>query len=50
MQLYHLRKVTCTGSRALATYFPHATGSKQSKFCDQNDRLQKVIHVILHIL
>jgi len=48
--LYHLRKVTCTGSRALATYFPHATGSKQRKFIYENYQLQKLIHVILHIL
>jgi len=49
--LCHLRKVTCTGSRALVSAsFLCAIWSKQRKFSNKNYRLQKLIHVMLHIL
>jgi len=49
--LYQLRKVTRTGSCALATYhFPCATGSKQSKNLATKMIDYKLIHIILHIL
>jgi len=49
--LFH--KVMHTGSRALATYFPRATLSKQSKFSDLNDCVQKtnsryITHFTMH--